>query len=176
MVGWGPEMVSNTLEFALLRRLLVLQESVTFSIDPMTVYRQPWIGYRMYHLFLLATFTWVGIKILRVWVWVPPFSSRAKRPPDPGHLQDWRRLARSLARWAGLVLVAWGLIASIGLYRMAAESLQFANHTSMVFSVVGDLASSLAMALFVVLVLYLFRWRLLARLERHEPLSVSRPR
>ena len=146
----------------------MLQESGAIGLDPISIDRSMWIGHKIYVWFTLAAFGWAGARIIRVWLRVLRFSPKTRQPPDPDNLKNWRVLARSAARWSGLVLIGWALVAAIGLCRMALDYAHFANHTPVVFSVVGDLAGLLAVALFVVLVLYLIRWHLLLRIERHE--------
>jgi len=74
------------------------------ALDPISINKSLWVGYRIYIWFVLATFSWTGVRIIRVWLQVPPFSSKARQSSDLGYLKGWRVLARSAGRWAGLVL------------------------------------------------------------------------
>jgi hypothetical protein len=138
-------------------------------MDPIAVDGKIWIGYQIYVWFLFLTLAWATLRILRVWIRVPPFSSKAKHVSDPDHVRTWQRLARSVARLAGLVLIGGALLVSITLCRMASEPPQIANSTGMLLSVGRDVGGSLVAAFFVVLVLYLIRWHLVLRIERHNP-------
>jgi hypothetical protein len=146
----------------------VLQESGVLPVDPIFVDGEIWIGCKIYWWFLLATLGWATFKIFRVWLRVPPFSSKAKQASGPDRVRSWQRLARSVARWAGLVLIGAALLVSIALCRMASEPPQIAISTGVFLSVERDVGVSLIAAFFVVLVLYLIRWHLVLRIERHN--------
>jgi hypothetical protein len=136
--------------------------------DPIIIDRELWIGYKIYVWFIVLTFAWAGQRIFRVWLRVPPFSSKLKQPPDPGYLKSWQVLARSVVRLGGLVLIGWGLLASAAVFRIASESPQFVNTTPMMLSVVGDLTVPLLMTVIVLLVLYLIWWHLRVRTEHYD--------
>lgn len=144
----------------------MLQQSSGLSLDPIIIDREMWIGYKIYVCFLFAALAWAGFRIIRVWSPVPPFSSKARHPPDRDCVKSWRRLARSVARWTGLILVGAALIVAIALCRMASVPPQVALNASVFLPDLGDVGGSLVAALVVVLVLYLIRWHLMLRIER----------
>ena len=143
----------------------MLQESGPLAVDPLSIDRELWIGYRLYILFLLAAFAWAAVRFVKVWVRIPPFSRRLRQSSNPDDRRNWQRLVRSSSRWTGLIFIGWGLVASIHLCRTTGGSPQFANKTLELWSFAGDAAACLVAALLVVLLLYLIRWHLLLRIE-----------
>jgi hypothetical protein len=146
----------------------VLQESGALS-TALVIDRQLWVGYKIYFWFLISTFAWVAVRVLRIWLRVPPFS-RSENRLDPNYQTGLRFLANSIQRWAGLVLICGALLASIGIVRVDAEAQQFPKPTTLIILFgAADVGGLLAAGLVVVLALYLLRWHVLLRLERNGP-------
>ena len=154
----------------------MLQESGALQTAPLVIDRQLWVGYRIYFLFLIGTFAWVTLRVLRIWLLVPPFSRSQKRL-DPAYQGGLRILANSIQRWVGVVLICGALLASIGIVRVSAEAQQFPTPTTfLILSEAADVGASLTVGLVVLFALYLFRWHLLLRIERHDLEDASHPR
>ena len=135
----------------------------------MSIDREFWIGYKIYVWFLLVTFVWMAYRMLRIWHRVPPFFVRSLQSKDPGYFKLLEHLASSFARWSGLVLLGWSLVAATAIYRTSFDLQRAGTINAAEFlSPVGDLSASLCAALWVVLFLYLARWHLLNRIERYH--------
>jgi hypothetical protein len=72
----------------------------------------------------------------------------------------------SLRQWATCTFLAWGIVASVGLYdscsRLLSESA--VRRIEILFAIEG-FSTALSMALLTVLFLVLIRWRILRRIE-----------
>jgi hypothetical protein len=147
----------------------VLQESGGLITSPVSIDREFWVGYKIYIWFLLLTFVWTAYRMLRVWYRVPPFFVRLQQSKDPGYLKLLEYSTRNFTRWSGLVFLGWGLVTATTIYRMS-DDLRWEGviNAAEFLSPVGDLSASLCAALWVVLFLYLARWHLLNRIERHN--------
>jgi hypothetical protein len=147
----------------------VLQESGGLITSPVSIDREFWVGYKIYIWFLLLTFVWTAYMMLRVWYRVPPFFVRLQQSKDPGYLKLLEYSTRSFARWSGLVFLGWGLVTATTIYRTSYDlQREGVINAAEFLSPVGDLSASLCAALWVVLFLYLARWHLLNRIERHN--------
>jgi len=147
----------------------VLQESGGLITSPVSIDREFWVGYKIYIWFLLLTFVWTAYRMLRVWYRVPPFFVRLQQSKDPGYLKLLEYSTRSFARWSGLVFLGWGLVTATTIYRTSYDlQREGVINAAEFLSPVGDLSASLCAALWVVLFLYLARWHLLNRIERHN--------
>ena len=147
----------------------MLQESGGLITSPVSIDREFWVGYKIYIWFLLLTFVWTAYRMLRVWYRVPPFFVRLQQSKDPGYLKLLEYSTRSFARWSGLVFLGWALVTATTIYRMSYDlQREGVINAAEFLSPVGDLSASLCAALWVVLFLYLARWHLLNRIERHN--------
>jgi hypothetical protein len=147
----------------------VLQESGGLITSPVSIDREFWVGYKIYIWFLLLTFVWTAYRMLRVWYRVPPFFVRLQQSKDTGYLKLLVYSTRSFARWSGLVFLGWGLVTATTIYRTSYDlQREGVINAAEFLSPVGDLSASLCAALWVVLFLYLARWHLLNRIERHN--------
>ena len=147
----------------------MLQESGGLITSPVSIDREFWVGYKIYIWFLLLTFVWTAYRMLRVWYRVPPFFVRLQQSKDTGYLTLLEYSTRSFARWSGLVFLGWGLVTATTIYRTSYDlQREGVINAAEFLSPVGDLSASLCAALWVVLFLYLARWHLLNRIERHN--------
>lgn len=147
----------------------MLQESGGLITSPVSIDREFWVGYKIYIWFLLLTFVWTAYRMLRVWYRVPPFFVRLQQSKDTGYLKLLVYSTRSFARWSGLVFLGWGLVTATTIYRTSYDlQREGVINAAEFLSPVGDLSASLCAALWVVLFLYLARWHLLNRIERHN--------
>lgn len=147
----------------------MLQESGGLITSPVSIDREFWVGYKIYIWFLLLTFVWTAYRMLRVWYRVPPFFVRLQQSKDTGYLKLLEYSTRSFARWSGLVFLGWGLVTATTIYRTSYDlQREGVINAAEFLSPVGDLSASLCAALWVVLFLYLARWHLLNRIERHN--------
>ena len=147
----------------------MLQESGGLITSPVSIDGEFWVGYKIYIWFLLLTFVWTAYRMLRVWYRVPPFFVRLQQSKDPGYLKLLEYSTRSFARWSGLVFLGWGLVTATTIYRTSYDlQREGVINAAEFLSPVGDLSASLCAALWVVLFLYLARWHLLNRIERHN--------
>jgi hypothetical protein len=147
----------------------MLQESTTVQWDPVYIYRDPGITFRIYLLFLFVPCVVMVFRLARVWRAVLPFSN--KRPPlDSAYLRLLQISAKSIERWIGLVCLAWGLLASVGVYHACGTMfLEKSFGWTAILLWIQDFSTALSMALSVIVVLFLVRWYLLVRIERfHE--------
>lgn len=146
----------------------MVQESGGMT-SPMSIDRELWIGYKIYIWFLLATVVWAARRMLRVWYRVPPFLVRPQQSREPGYLKLLELSTTSFARWTGLVVLGWVVIAATEVSRTSFDlQREVAIGAADFISPVGDLSASLCAGLWVVLFLYLARWYLDNRIERHR--------
>ncbi|PYX29814.1 MAG: hypothetical protein DMG77_11600 [Acidobacteria bacterium] len=129
----------------------MFQESTGLSTTPLRIDREFWIGYKLYAGFLLVAFVWTIPRVLKVWYRIPPFVAKSQRPNDPDYLRHLRSAASGIARWIGLVFLAWALLATMAINRfcdvwLGGETMSAAA----ALTVLGDLSMSLSAALLVV--------------------------
>ena len=147
----------------------MLQESVTW--DPQHIIIEPSTSSKVYMLFLFGVCVVAAVKLIRVWRAAPPFrlSRQANNPP---YLQLLRTSTISLTQWTSATFLAWGILASFGLYDVCDRMLGEKQVGSFaVLLVIQDFSVSLVMALLVVSFLFLVRWHMLNRTERLRRLA-----
>jgi hypothetical protein len=142
------------------------QESVTFDVRHLI--REPSTGFRLYVLFLFVVCLMTSVKLIRVWVVVPPFRRRPKAK-SPEYFGLLRSSSRSLKQWIGCVFLSYGILFSTSLYDVCNNLLDEDRvGNAAVVLVIRDYASGLSMALVVVTFAFLARWHLLKRIESLE--------
>jgi hypothetical protein len=142
------------------------QESVTFDVRHLI--REPSTGFRLYVLFLFVVCLMTSVKLIRVWVVVPPFRRRPKAK-SPEYFRLLRSSSRSLKQWIGCVFLSYGILFSTSLYDVCNNLLDEDRvGNAAVVLVIRDYASGLSMALVVVTFAFLARWHLLKRIESLE--------
>lgn len=142
----------------------MLQESVT--LDPQNLIVEPSISQRIYVLFLVVVCVVTIIKLIRVWRTALPFrlSSQSK---NPSYLKLLRISHRSLSHWIGCVFLAWAILSSTAIYNFCHGMLyEKVTGRIVILFATRDLFTSLSMALWVVLFVFLVRWHVSNRIER----------
>jgi hypothetical protein len=144
----------------------MLQESTTVQWDPIYIYRDPGIAFRIYLLFLVVPCVVTVSRLVRVWRVVLPFTNK-RASLDSAYLRLLQVSTNGIKRWIGLVCLAWGLLTSAGVYH-ACGMMYFEKNIrgAAILLWVQDFSVALSMALSVVVFLYLVRWYLLVRTER----------
>src|SRR5262250_1404156 len=89
------------------------QQSV--AIDYQNLIREPTIGFKLYVLFLIIVCIVTCMKLIKVWVTVPPFKASSKRS-SPEYSALLRRSSSSLKRWIGSVILSYTLLFSTSVY------------------------------------------------------------
>jgi len=127
----------------------MLQESTTVQWDPIYIYRDPGIAFRIYLLFLVVPCVVTVFHLVRVWRAVLPFTS--KRPPlDSAYLRLLQISTNSIKRWIGLVCLAWGLLTSAGVYHVCGIMfLEKSIRGAPILLWIQDFSAALSMALSV---------------------------
>ena len=140
------------------------QESV--AIDYQNLIREPTTTFKLYVLFLVIVCVVTCIKLIRVWVAVPPFRASSKTA-SPEYSALLRRSSRSLKQWIGSVILSYALLFSTSLYGVCRDVLND-NRVggAALFFVIEDYAAALSMAILVILMVFLVRWHLVRRIER----------
>ena len=140
------------------------QESV--AMDYQNLIREPTTSFKLYLLFLTIVCLVTCIKLIKVWVAVPPFRASSK-PPSPEYSTLLRRSASSLKHWIGSLILSYALLFSTSLYGVCRDVLND-NRVggAALFFVVEDYAAALSMALLVISTVFLVRWHLVRRIER----------
>ena len=143
----------------------MLQESTTQQWDPIYIDRDPGIGFKIYLFFLLAACVVTLFNLVRVWRAVLPFST--KRPAaESAYVRLLHVSSSRLACWMSLIFLAWGFLTSTRLYHMCTSMLmEKTTGRASILLAIQDSTSTLSMALVVVLLLYLARWHMVARIE-----------
>lgn len=141
----------------------MLQESVTW--DPQMIV-EPSTGQKIYVLFLVVVCVVTIIKLMRVWRVALPFrlSTQAN---NPSYLKLLRICHRSLCQWFGCIFLAWAILSSTAIYNLCHGMLseKVTGRTVILFAI-RDFFTSLSMALWVVLFVFLIRWHVSNRIER----------
>ena len=139
------------------------QESVTFDYG--NLIREPSTGFKLYVLFLLVVRVMMRIKLIRIWLAVPPFRGSPKAN-SPQYVHLLRSSSTSLKQWIGCVFLSYGILFSTRLYNVSKDVLNDNRAGGAALFVIEDYAVGLSMALLVVSFAFLARWHLLRRIER----------
>jgi hypothetical protein len=126
---------------------------------------EPSTGLKLYLLFSLFTCILAGITIVRAWRFATPF----RRPSPHGRvtcLPPLLALVSVLDHLIGLSFLGWGIFAAVKVVDVCRHYLDQSRiiPTGFLFVLI-DLFSTLTLALFVILFLYLFRWHAINRIR-----------
>lgn len=120
---------------------------------------------KIYILFLLVVCVVTTIKLLRIWRAAPPFIP-SRQANNPSYFQFLQTSGTSLKQWITFTFLGWGIAASITLSHVCNGLLtERLEGRYVVLSVIEDFSTTLALALLVVLFLFLARWHVLKRIE-----------
>ena len=135
-------------------------------MDYQNLIREPTTTFKLYVLFLVIVCIVTCIKLIKVWIAVPPFRASPKTA-NPEYSALLRRSSRSLKQWIGSVILSYALLFSTSLYGVCRDVLND-NRVggAALFLVIEDYAAALSMAILVILMVFLVRWHLVRRIER----------
>lgn len=142
----------------------MLQETVTW--DPQNMIVEPSIGQKTYVLFLVVVCVVTIIKLIRIWRVALPFrlSTQAN---NPSYLKLLRVCHRSLCHWIGCIFLAWAILSSTAIYNFCHGMLsEKVTGRIVILFAIRDFFTSLSMALWVVLFVFVVRWHASSRIER----------
>ena len=142
----------------------MLQETVTW--DPQNMIVEPSIGQKIYVLFLVVVCVVTIVKLIRIWRVALPLrlSTQAN---NPSYLKLLRSTHGSLSYWMWCMFLGWGILSFTALYDFCNGMLNEKVTGRMVILLeIRELSTSLAMALWVVLFVFLVRWHVSNRIER----------
>jgi hypothetical protein len=144
----------------------MVQESVGWDLKDLDMFHKPSASFKIYMLFLLVVGVVTIIKLIRVWRAAPPFrlSSQAE---NPSYLKLLRISHRSLCHWAWCPFLGWAILSSASIYNVCYGMLnEMVTGRPVILYVILDLFTSLSMALWVALFVFLVRWHVCNRIER----------
>lgn len=135
-------------------------------MNPLHLFVEPSIDFKLYLLFLVVVCIASIVKLARVWWTAPPF--RLSRGANDGdYLSLLQSSSASLRRWIGVTFLGWGALISASAYGVCDRLLDEQHIGVATFLVVvADYAEATTMALFVVTLLYLVRWHIEVRFEK----------
>ncbi len=142
----------------------MLSESVGW--DVLNLIREPSNSSRIYILLLIVVCAATSVELIQIWRPAPPFRlSRQAKNPD--YLRLLRVSAHSLSQWMRLTLLGWAISGSTALYKVCSGLLlEKATGLAVIQFVIRNFAMTFAMALWVVLFVFLVRWHVSVRIER----------
>src|SRR5215469_523149 len=139
----------------------MLQETSTWDLRSLSPPFLP--GGGLYLLFLFAACLSATAKLVKLWRAAPPFRLE-RQEKNPAYLQMLEVTSGSLRQWTICTFLAWGLLASVGLYdfcnRLLGENA--VRRFEILFAIEG-FSTALTMALLMMLFLFLLRWHILRR-------------
>jgi hypothetical protein len=138
----------------------------TIKIDYQNLIREPTLGFKLYVFFLLFVCVVTCVKLIRIWIAVPPFRTSLKTPA-PEYIAQLRRSSRSLKQWISCVALSYGLLFSTSVYGVCRDVLNDnrAGGAALLF-VIEDYAAALSVALLVITLAFLARWHIERRMQR----------
>jgi hypothetical protein len=139
----------------------MIDESVGW--DP--VVQEPSIAFRLYLLFLVIACSVTVVRLIRIWLAVPPFSS--KGASDPDYIKLLRKSSLSLFHRIGCTFLGWAILCATTLYVVCRGLLdEKATGWAVIQFMIRDISLELGMALWVVSFIFLVRWHVSNRIER----------
>jgi hypothetical protein len=131
--------------------------------DYRTMVSEPSAGMKCYFLFLLIVCVFSGIRIVKAWRAAPPF----RRGEDATSVPVLLSLEASLHQWVTLTFLGWGIFATLKATDVCHHYLEQSRIlTGGVLFVLIDLLTTLSLALFLALFLFLIRWHTISRIAR----------
>src|SRR5260221_2555448 len=82
--------------------------------DPAVV-QEPSIAFRLYLLFLVIACSVTVVRLIRIWLAVPPFWS-SKRVSDPDYIKLLRKSSLRLFHWIRSTFLGWAILCPTTLY------------------------------------------------------------
>ena len=132
--------------------------------DP--VVQEPSIAFRLYLLFLVIACSVTVVRLMRIWLAVPPFWS-SKRARDPDYIKLLRKSSLSLFHWIGCTFLGWAILCATTLYAVCRGLLdERATGWAVIQFMIRDISLELGLALWVVSFIFLVRWHVSNRIER----------
>jgi len=121
---------------------------------------------KVYVVFLLVMCLVTTLKLIKVWRGAAPFRL-SQRANDAAYLRVLQTSSKSLAQWIGCAFLGWGIVFSEGLLNLCRGMLnEKVTGRLVILFATEDFASSLGMALYVILFAHLVRWHITARINR----------
>ncbi len=142
-----------------------MPQDETVGWNPIFIWRPVPVVTKIYVLFMLATLIVGGVKLIRLWIAVPPFrfSQQMNRPDYSRQLQ---RSSNSLAQWMGCTLLVSGLWACLATTCMCERLLEAHAGMSALLYSLRDISEGLSFGVVVALALFLIRWHVLNRIDK----------
>lgn len=142
----------------------MLQDAVGW--DPQNMIVEPSIDEKVYVLFAVVVCCVTIVKLIRIWRSALPFRMRTQAT-SPGFLKVLRRTRDSLSHWMACMALGWGLLFSTALYNFCNGMLnEKVTGRLVILFAIRELSTSLAMALWIILFVFLVRWHVSNRIER----------
>ena len=142
-------------------------EEGTVQWDSLTLEVHYPMIWKIYMLFLLVALFVTLAKLIKLWIAAPPFRLKQKANSS-AYLKQLNESRTSLKQWMGCALIGWGIVATQGI-RETSERLLQAKATGGTISILFAayyFSPLLLSGLTVVLLIFLARWYLLARVQR----------
>jgi hypothetical protein len=144
----------------------MLQESGTTSWDIRTICYAPSTKLKLYLLFLLAVCVVTTVKLVKLWIVVPPFRFN-RQPHNPVYWQQLENAKNSLKQWIAVTLLVWGIFTSVSVYDVCNRLFdQKVFGGLLLISIIADFSTALILCLVVVFFTLLVRWHIMKRMER----------
>ena len=132
--------------------------------DP--VVQEPSIAFRLYLLFLVIACSVTVVRLIRIWLAVPPFWC-SKRASDPDYIKLLRKSSLSLLHWIGCTFLVWAILCATTLDVVCRGLLdEKATGWAVIQFMIRDISLELGLALWVVSFIFLVRWHVSNRIER----------
>jgi len=140
-------------------------EEGTVQWDPLTFEVHYPMIWKIYALFLLVALFVTLAKLIKLWIAAPPFRLR-QQANSSAYLKRLNESRTSLKQWMGCALIGWGIVATQGTGEISERLLQAkATGTIVILSAAYYFSPLLLSGLTVVLLIFLARWYLLARVQ-----------
>jgi hypothetical protein len=144
----------------------MLQESVSW--DPQYLIREPSISFKIYILFLVVVGGWTVVRLAKIWWAAPPFRT-SRTANQIVYVNLLRRSSLILSHWIVGTFLAWGFLISTTLYGLSRGMMnEKVTARAVILFEVSDFATASWMALLVSGFVFLVRWHILLRLDRHH--------
>ncbi len=142
---------------------MLQEDTIGWNLESVN-YHPPFVT-RIYFLYLLVAMIVVTVKIMRLWIAVPPF--RLARPAQPSdYLHKLHISVSSVNQWIVCTLLACGTFIVITTHRV---SLQLAEQhlpgSSLFLFGLGDVTGGATVGLEAAMAFFLARWHILKRIE-----------
>jgi hypothetical protein len=143
----------------------MLQETFQQGWDLRNIHREPSTSLKLYVFFLLVGCVVTSMELIKAWRVAPPFRI-SRQISNASYLNGLEASRTRLKQWIFFTILVWGILTSTSVYDVSNGLLAEKKISSgAVLFVLQDYATTLTMALLVILFAFLVRWHLVSRIN-----------